>query len=106
VRLGITLALAIPATYAARESSGHRKVERATRRLELELASLDPYLEKLPEEMRHEVKKGLSERFFGSQKASPHDDEEIVTTGIQVVGASLKEALEVAKRAIDKLPGK
>ena len=59
------LALAIPAAYAAKESAKHRLLENHNRRSELELASLDPYLEKLPEDTRNKVKEELTKNFFG-----------------------------------------
>jgi len=64
-RVGAALALAIPAAYAAKESAKHRLLENHNRRSELELASLDPYLEKLPEETRNKVKEELTKKFFG-----------------------------------------
>lgn len=64
-RVGAALALAIPAAYAAKESAKHRLLENHNRRSELELASLDPYLEKLPEDTRNKVKEELTKKFFG-----------------------------------------
>lgn len=64
-RIGAALVLAVPATYAARESAKHRALEIHNRRAELELASLDPFLEKMPEDVRTKVKEGLTEKFFG-----------------------------------------
>ncbi|WP_434950084.1 hypothetical protein ACRWQL_11510 [Shewanella sp. HL-SH4] len=64
-RIGAALALAIPAAYAAKESAKHRLLENHNRRSELELASLDPYLEKLPEDTRNKVKEELTKKFFG-----------------------------------------
>jgi len=53
-RLGAGLTLIVPAAYAARESSRHRTLENKNRRAELELASIDAYLETLPKEKREE----------------------------------------------------
>lgn len=64
-RIGAALILAIPATYAAKESSKHRALETHNRRAELELASLDPFLEKLPDEIAYKIKEGLTDKFFG-----------------------------------------
>ena len=75
-RLAAALVLSIPAGYAARESSRHRNNENHNRRAELELASLDPFLEKLPEDQRNEIKKNLTERFFGLDRA-PQQEESI-----------------------------
>lgn len=103
IRIGITLALAIPATYAARESAEHRRVERATRRLELELASLDPYLEKLPEDQRNEVKKRLSERFFGTAASPTEHEEKHPSMSADVLKVMIKEFADLAKRAMDQV---
>jgi myosin heavy subunit len=64
-RVGAAFVLAIPAAYAAKESAKHRALENHNRRAELELASLDPYLEKLPKETRDKVKEELTKKFFG-----------------------------------------
>lgn len=74
-RIGAALALAIPAAYAAKESEKHRLLENHNRRSELELASLDPYLEKLPEDTRNKVKEELTKKFFGlnSQEIKAED---------------------------------
>ncbi|GAE93133.1 hypothetical protein JCM21714_2176 [Gracilibacillus boraciitolerans JCM 21714] len=44
-------------TYGAKQATNHRQEERRNRKIELELASLDPYLKDLEEEKRKEVKK-------------------------------------------------
>ena len=59
------LILIIPATYAARESSRHRAIEERNKRTELELASIDAYLENLPDDAKHKIKEALSNSFFG-----------------------------------------
>lgn len=88
-RIGAALVLAIPATYAARESSKHRVLENINRKAELELASLDPFLEKLPEETRFKVKEELTSKFFGSSTADIKDDK-------PVTHSALVELLKVA----------
>ena len=57
------------------------------RKAELELASLDPFLEKLPEETRFKVKEELTSKFFGSSTADIKDDEP-VTPGIASTSAA------------------
>jgi DNA repair exonuclease SbcCD ATPase subunit len=89
-RLMAALVLIIPATYAAKESSRHRALENHNRRAELELASLDPYLEKLPEEMRNQIKENLTEKFFGLEDGAPHPDEPVTYNSL----------LEIIKMAI------
>ncbi|MEH6648883.1 MAG: hypothetical protein V7707_02525 [Motiliproteus sp.] len=81
-RIGAALILAIPATYAARESTKHRALENHNRRAELELASLDPFLEKLPEEVRHKVKEGLTDKFFGLTSPELNNEDPATTTAL------------------------
>jgi hypothetical protein len=73
-RLGAAMIFAIPASYAARESSKHRQAELTNRRIELELASLNPYMEKLPPEKKNELKEKLIEKFFGRQDQESSND--------------------------------
>ena len=81
-RIGAALALAIPAAYAAKESAKHRLLENHNRRSELELASLDPYLEKLPEDTRNKVKEELTKKFFGLNFQEQKAEEPVSTLAI------------------------
>ena len=73
-RLGTVFVIAIPAVYAAQESSKHRRREQQNRKMQVELASIDAYLIQLPEPKRHELKEKLTEKFFG-QPEGPEKDE-------------------------------
>jgi len=64
-RIGVTITILIPAFYAARESDKHRQREIKNRKMELELASIGPYLELLPDEKKIELKSALTEKLFG-----------------------------------------
>jgi len=75
IRIFTTLTIAIPAFYAARESSKHRRMEQRLRKMQLELASIDPYLEVLPEATRNELKAKLTEKFFGQPEPPEKEDE-------------------------------
>ena len=57
--------LAGVATYAARQGFRHEQAARNNRILELELASLDPYLAELPADTRVELKTMFAQRVFG-----------------------------------------
>lgn len=76
-RLGTAIVIAIPAIYAAQESSKHRDRENALRKMHLELASIDAYLVLLPEAQRNEIKAKLTEKFFGREE--PKEKEEAVS---------------------------
>ncbi len=52
IRLVAAAALSYPATYAARESSKHRKLETINRNAELELASINPFIEGLSDDKK------------------------------------------------------
>jgi hypothetical protein len=75
-RLGTCIILAIPAFYAANESSKHRERERLNRKVHLELSAIDAYLVLLPEHQRNEIKGKLTEKFFGVAE-SKHEGENV-----------------------------
>ncbi|MFE4073404.1 hypothetical protein [Peribacillus sp. YIM B13477] len=58
--VGITLF-----TYCAKQATNHRNEERRNRKIELELASLDPYLKDLEEQEQKKVKQELVSKYFG-----------------------------------------
>jgi hypothetical protein len=74
-RLGTVIVLAVPAAYAANESSKHREREKLNRKVHLELASIDAYLVLLPEDKRNAIKGNLAEKFFGVPLLKEHGDE-------------------------------
>lgn len=51
-------------SYAIQQSSIHRDQERRYRSIELELASLEPYIVLLPEDLQQLVKMELADRYF------------------------------------------
>lgn len=52
-------------TYCAKQAKNHRNEERRNRKIELELASLDPYIKDLDTDKQKEVKENLVEKYFG-----------------------------------------
>jgi len=58
--VGITLF-----TYSAKQATNHRSEERRNRKIELELASLDPYLKDLEIQEQKKVKQELVNKYFG-----------------------------------------
>lgn len=65
-RLLTALVVALPALYTARESARHRtNADQATQR-ELELSTLGPFIELLPEEAKNAIRDRLTERYFGN----------------------------------------
>ena len=67
VRILAAAALSYPATYAARESSKHRKLENLNRKAELELAAINPFIELLPEQKKTRNQRKASRKVFWKQ---------------------------------------
>lgn len=99
IRIIAAAALSYPATYAARESSKHRKIETTNRKLELELASLTPFIEMLPEEKKREIKANLVEKYFGNHieilEENNAKDEELSLGGFEKI---LKAILPILRK--------
>lgn len=68
VRILAAAVLTYPAIYASRESSKHRALETYNRNLELELASIGPFIEMLDEDKKQKIKEELVTKYFGNQK--------------------------------------
>ncbi len=66
-RFGVVLTFGALAGYAARQADKHHKVERRNRRVELELASIDPFLAELPDEERNQIKAAVADRLFARE---------------------------------------
>lgn len=89
IRLIAAAALSYPATYASRESSKHRKLESTNRRLELELASIEPFIELLPADKKEEVKERLAERYFGNDEPNDNPNQNEVSINVleRIIGS-------------------
>lgn len=64
-RIFTALVVALPAFYTARESARHRTNSDRAKQRQLELATLGPYIELLPSEIKSAVRERLTERYFG-----------------------------------------
>lgn len=62
--------LIYPASYLARESEKHRKIENINRRLEIELAAINPFIEMLDDTKKQEIKVSLVDKYFGNENQS------------------------------------
>lgn len=88
VRIVAFSVLLYPATYAARESSKHRRLENFNRKSELDIASINPFIEILPEERKQAIKERMVEKFFGNSKDFEEDEkkdnsEELTVSGFE-----------------------
>lgn len=72
IRLLYAIAITAPAWYTARESARHRSNSDRARQTELELASIGPFIELMPEEKKVEIREALSRCYFGRQ-VEPHE---------------------------------
>lgn len=62
--VGVTLAVTGLAAFLGNQSIRHRRREETYRALELELATLDPFLVTMEDEDRHRIKASLAPRYF------------------------------------------
>ena len=89
----------ILAAYAARLADKHESIERKNRKMELELAAIDPYLSELPVNTRHKIKEELASRLF-AQSEQP----EIITNS--KTSGSVFDLLRMALETISNLTKK
>lgn len=67
VRLLYAIAITAPAWYTARESARHRTSSDRARQTELELASLGPFIELLPQEKKIAIREEMTKHYFGRE---------------------------------------
>lgn len=92
VRLLFAVAVTGPAWYTAKESARHRTNADRARKLELELASLGPFIELLPDAQKNQIREKLTHTYFGGSEVEEH------VPGSMVNISELKEAVvEVLK---------
>lgn len=91
MRLLTAVAVTTPAFYTARESARHRTNSDRARQKELELASLGPFIELLPQEKKNEIVEKMTGRYFGHDIA-PHEIKTAVDTN--ELATALKKAIK------------
>jgi hypothetical protein len=65
IRLLYAIAITAPAWYTAKESARHRTNSDRARQTELELASIGPFIELLPEAKKVQIREQLTPHYFG-----------------------------------------
>lgn len=97
VRILAAAVLTYPAVYAARESAKHRKLETQNRNLELELASIGPFIELLPEDKKENIKEELVKKYFGNhiQTSESKEEEDVSINALEKI---LKAILPFIKK--------
>ena len=98
-RIFVATSFGILAAYAALQADKHEKAERKNRKIELELASISPYLHSLPVEQQHKIKAELASRLFGNNE-SIEEKVDKKTTG------SIIDVLKLALESIQNLSKK
>lgn len=81
VRFLAAILISIPATYLARESSHQRAEAVRSRRIEVELAALGPFIEPLDGPEKAELRKNLVETYFGRAFDKDEADNQTITLG-------------------------
>jgi len=90
----LTAAVGWLAGYSIKEAAGHRGRERRNRRLELELASLDPYLANLEAETQQKIKDDLVRRWFAQPFREEPAQRDGGSNSIETLVKSLRQLLE------------
>ena len=98
-RMFVAATLGTLAAYAAKQASEHKKAERFNRKMELELASIDPYLVGLPDEMLFKTKEMLAEKFFGNELPVEIIKEQDTGDGRDLTRMSMEALLTLIKNA-------
>lgn len=83
IRLLYAIVITTPAWYAAKESARHRSNADRARQTELELASLGPFIELMPEDKKTLIREELIKTYFGN-KVDKHE----VAAPIQIKDAA------------------
>ena len=99
IKFGIGFITMSASFYTAKQASNSRKDEVYYKKQELELASIDVYLESLTPESREEIKKNLSDKMFGQAKntyTNKYEDKKGI--GIQ----NFKEIADIIKSELPK----
>ena len=96
IRIIASAILIYPATYAARESSKHRRVENSNRKSELELAAINPFIEILDESKKQQIKEKLVEKYFGNN--TEFDGEKSENISVDILEKVVKLITDVVKK--------
>lgn len=98
LRVLFSFVVASIAVYTGRESGRHRSNADRARRIELELASLGPFIESLPVEKRHELREKLTDKYFGGHNQISTEDKipasdvfQLAQKGMETLGGVAKD---------------
>ncbi|WP_144028823.1 WXG100 family type VII secretion target [Paenibacillus tyrfis] len=72
----VTIAIGAAVTYFARQAARQEQIERENRNMQLQIATIDPYIEIFEEDERKEIKKQLVDRIFTGVRPESSKDSE------------------------------
>jgi hypothetical protein len=85
-RAFVSSTFGILAAYSARQASKHDEVSHQNRKMELEIASIDPFIVGLPEETKYKIKERLANRMFAQRnEKSLEKSDEITGTSLDTI---------------------
>lgn len=90
----VSLGFGALAAFGARESAKHAEKERRNRRLELDIASIGPFLSALPTEKQNELREQVAERVFGR---------EVTPLGLQEVNLPANSLVDMLNMVLKEL---
>ncbi len=94
IRLLYALAITAPAWYTARESARHRTNSDRARQTELELASIGPFIELMPEEKKVQIREQLTASYFGRTVEAHTAQSPLDAVAIKDMAIELAKALK------------
>lgn len=94
IRLLYAIAITAPAWYTARESARHRTNADRARQTELELASIGPFIELMPEDKKVEIRAQLTPFYFGKGVEAHTVDHPLDATGVKDMAIELARAFK------------
>ncbi len=96
-RIFVAAVFGLAVAYAARQADRHQDTERHSRRIELAIASVDPYLAGLPDQIREKVKSELAMKFFTAEEPKNPRKEAKVTGTSMDLGKLIRELINELK---------
>ncbi|NJP38960.1 hypothetical protein [Alkalicoccus luteus] len=75
-RLAILSAIFSVFVYATKQATHHRELSKENRSRELELTTLVPFINDLPQDERQAIQKKLAYKYFGGEDITTHENEE------------------------------
>ncbi|BCL74395.1 hypothetical protein JHS3_01310 [Jeongeupia sp. HS-3] len=94
IRLLYALAITAPAWYTARESARHRTNSDRARQTELELASIGPFIELMPEEKKVQIREQLTPSYFGKTVEAHTANNPLDAAAVKDLAIELVKALK------------